>query len=78
MENKNKYPNYIMERVRMRLGLKSNDTHEDDYINNELSAMEVFEHVLEWEGIIGYASFICDLVFDVGLVKNEFDSTKIG
>lgn len=48
-----KYPDYIMEKVRQHLGLEPYDTSRDEEINN-VSRDLVFQHVLEWEGIIGY------------------------
>ena len=47
------YPNNIMEMVRQHLGLESYDTSRDAEIN-EMSHDTVFNHVLEYDGIIGY------------------------
>ena len=47
------YPTYIMEKVRQHLGLESYNTSRDAEINN-MSHDSVFQHCLEWEGIIGY------------------------
>ena len=48
-----KYSDNIMERVRLHLGLESNDTSRDVEING-MTHDSVFQHCLEWEGIIGY------------------------
>jgi hypothetical protein len=40
-----KYPNYIMQKVRQRLGIEENDTSRDADINN-MSKDEVFQHCL--------------------------------
>ncbi len=48
-----KYQEYIMEILRQRLGLQPDDTSKD-YEIACLTPNEVFTHVLEWEGIIGY------------------------
>ncbi len=52
--NSNKYPEDIMECVRQRLGLKKYDDSKDREIN-ELSPEEVFEHICNWNGLLGYA-----------------------
>ena len=58
------YPNYIMERMRQRLGLKPWDTSRDEEINN-MSHDTVFNNFLEWEGIIGYGHIIRTLIMDI-------------
>lgn len=58
------YPDYIMEKVRQRLGLEPEDTSRDDEINNMTHNM-VFSHCLAWEGIIGYDYMITDLVKEI-------------
>lgn len=58
------YPNYIMEKVRQRLGVESYDTSRDEEING-MSKDNVFSAVLEWEGIIGYAWTIKDWIKDI-------------
>ena len=59
-----KYPDYIMQKVRQHLGLGEYDTSWDDIINNS-SHSEVFNHVLEWEGIIGYGYTIPQWIKDI-------------
>ena len=59
-----KYPEYIMKKVRQRIGLELNDNSKDEEIEI-MSPGEIIDAVLEWEGIIGYTEFIVDLVFDV-------------
>ncbi len=58
------YPDYIMQRVRQHLGLEEYDTSRDEEINN-MSHNEVFKHVLEWEGIIGYDYAIHGWIKDI-------------
>ena len=48
-----KYPTYIMDKVRQRLGLEPGDTSRDEEINN-MTHDQVFAHCLMWEGILGY------------------------
>ena len=59
-----KYPEYIMKKVRQRIGVEPNDNSKDEEIEI-MSPGEIIDAVLEWEGIIGYTEFIVDLVFDV-------------
>lgn len=47
------YPEYIKKYVKERLELE--DTKENDDYVNTLTPNEVFENVLEWNGIHGYA-----------------------
>lgn len=60
----NKYPESIMENVRQRLGLEAYDTSKDDIIN-EMTADVVFEHVCNWNALIGYANTIKTWVKDI-------------
>lgn len=55
--NKRKYPEYIMSYVRQNMGLDSDDTSNDDLINS-MNRKDVFDRVLNWNGIIGYAGQI--------------------
>lgn len=58
------YPDYIMEKVRQRLGLEEWDTSRDHEINN-MSHDTLFKHCLEWEGIIGYDYTIRNFIIDI-------------
>ena len=58
------YPDYIMENVRNNLGLDSDDTSSDKYIE-DMDPLEVLERFWIWEGIIGYAELIKDSVCDI-------------
>ena len=60
----NKYPEYIMRKVRQNLSLEADDTSMDDVINN-MDKTEVFNRVLVWEGIIGYCYTIQGFVEDI-------------
>ena len=62
------HPDYIMEKVRQRLGLEPYDTSRDDEINR-MSHDSVFDHCLTWEGIIGYGYTI------KGWVESIYDIT---
>ncbi len=59
-----KYPDYIMQKVRQRLNLEECDTSKDEEINN-MSHGTVLDHVMEWEGIIGYRYTIHDWIKDI-------------
>lgn len=60
-----RYPEHIMQAVRYNhFNIESDDTSQDMYIN-EMSGSEVFDSVLEYEGIIGYAGTIRRLVYDI-------------
>lgn len=50
----NKYSESVMECIRQRFGLEKYDDSRDEEIN-KLSPDEVFEHVCEWNGLLGYA-----------------------
>lgn len=54
---KRKYPEYIMSYVRQNMGLDSDDTSKDDFINS-MNKKDVFDRVLNWNGIVGYSSQI--------------------
>ena len=58
------YPYYIMEMVRQHLGLELYDTSRDEEINN-MSHGTVLDHVMEWEGIIGYGYTIPQWIKDI-------------
>lgn len=55
--NPNIYPEDIMMCVRQILGLDKYDDSRDAEIN-KMSANEVFEHVCNWNGLLGYADTI--------------------
>ncbi len=59
-----RYPNNIMEPVRRHLGLESLDKSRDEEINR-MTHHEVFEHVLLWEGIIGYDYAILNWIREI-------------
>ena len=60
----NKYEEYIMRDLRQRLGLEPDDESKDDEIML-MSKDEAFESILEWEGIVGYASLNRSYVEDI-------------
>lgn len=55
--NPNKYSEEIMECVRQRWGLERFDDSRDEEIN-QLSHDEVFGHVCNWNGFLGYSDTI--------------------
>lgn len=68
------YPEYIMKKLRQRLGLEEDDTSRDTEINM-YSPNEAFEGVLEWEGILGYAFYIKMWIEDI--YKIDLDEASI-
>lgn len=62
--NLNRYPEEIMECVRQRWGLEKFDDSKDEEIN-QLSPDEVFDHVCNWNGLLGYASTIKYWIRDI-------------
>lgn len=62
--NMRKYPEYIMYYVRQRLGLEPYDTSKDDAIN-AMSESEIFAHVCDWNGLIGYSNTIMIWIKDI-------------
>lgn len=75
-EKANRYPEYIMKKLRQQLGLESDDTSRDTEINI-YSGNEAFEGILEWEGICGYTELLkmwIKDIYDVDL--NEYTFAK--
>lgn len=66
--NPNKYSESIMECVRQRLGLEKYDDSRDEEINH-LSPDEVFDHVCNWKGLLGYATTIKSWIEDIYKLK---------
>lgn len=65
------YPKDIMEALRQRKHLEPDDTSRDDEISL-MSPNEVFEEVLEWDGLISYAYKIKRWIKDIyGIDLNE-------
>lgn len=62
--NHNKYSEEIMECVRQRWGLGRFDDSRDKEIN-QLSPDEVFDHVCNWNGLLGYATTIKTWIGDI-------------
>jgi len=59
-----KYPTHIMNKVRQHIGLEPGDTSRDEEINN-MPRDSVFDHCLDWEGLIGYGYEIRRWVEDI-------------
>lgn len=66
--NPNKYSENVMECVRQRFGLEKYDDSRDEEIN-QLSPDEVFDHVCNWNGLLGYATTIKTWIGDIYKVK---------
>ena len=62
--NTNKYPEYIMAKLRQRLDLEGDDTSRDAEIN-QYSPTEAFQEVLAWEGFYGYFYHIRGWIEDI-------------
>lgn len=58
------YPEWIMNKVRQRLGLEPGDMSKDSEIN-DMTHDSVLDHCLEWEGIIGYGYTIRGWIKDI-------------
>jgi hypothetical protein len=61
---RDRYPFYIYSNVRQTFDLEPTDTSMDKEIN-ELSRRDVLEKYLNWEGLIGYADEIIDVIQDI-------------
>lgn len=66
----NKYPESIMEDIRMRLGLEKYDTAKDEQIN-EMPKDVIFSMVCNWNGLLGYDSTIKTWIKDIYGVELE-------
>ncbi len=55
------YSDFIMGAVRQNIGLEEDDTSRDAEIM-EMSGEEIVDRYLTWNGIIGYTSYIIDVV----------------
>ena len=62
-EKMSNYPEYIKKYVRLRLDL--DDTKENDDYINMLTPSEVFDIILEWNGICGYSETITIWIKDI-------------
>ena len=56
-----KYSDFIMRAVRQNIGLEEDDTSRDAEIY-EMDGEEIVDRYLTWNGIIGYTSYIIDVV----------------
>lgn len=62
------YPENILEVLRERNELEEDDTSMDEYFQT-ISPDEVFDEILEWEGIIGYTHEILSWIQDIYKVR---------
>lgn len=60
----NKYPDYIMRKLRQRRGLEPNDISSDEILNN-FSPQQAFKEVLSWEGLINWDETIREWINDI-------------
>ena len=73
-EYEGKYPENIMEDVRERLGLESDDDSRDKEIM-EMSKDKILDEVVKWNGLINYGDTIKNWVQDIYNI--DLDSLKI-
>lgn len=69
------YPEHILETLRERCGLEEDDTSRDEEFQT-WSPEEVFEEVLNYEGLIGYGQWILgriEAIFKVNVVAESED-----
>lgn len=71
------YPKHIIVVLRQWEGLEEDDDSRDDEFQS-MSPYEVYEAVLEWEGIYGYAEYILQLIQSVFKVDVVEVSRKTG
>lgn len=55
------YSDFIMRAVRQNIGLEEDDTSRDAEIM-EMDGEEIVDRYLTWNGIIGYTSYVIDVV----------------
>ena len=60
----NKYPDYIMRKLRQRRWLEPNDISSDEILNN-FSPQQAFKEVLSWEGLINWDETIKEWINDI-------------
>ena len=68
------YPEYIMKKLRQRLGLEENDTSMDMEINM-YTPNEAFEEVLLWEGFVGWSG--CFKMWIEDIYKVDLDEASM-
>lgn len=59
-----KYPEYIMRKLRQRIDLEPTDTSEDDEIM-KYSKNQAFNEVCSWEGFVNWGSAIQGWIEDI-------------
>lgn len=62
------YPNYVLKVLRQKFGKSEDDTSMDEYFQT-ISPDEVFDEILEWEGILGYTHKILSWIQDIYKVR---------
>lgn len=72
MSKNNNYSEYIMQRLRHQHGWDEDNTEGDDILQS-YSPEAVFIHMLEYEGIFGYASYILQWIEDIFKVRLRAD-----
>lgn len=60
----NKYPGYIMRKLRQRRGLEPDNVSSDEILNN-FSPQQAFKEVLSWEGLINWDETIKEWINDI-------------
>lgn len=74
--NPNKYPEYIMAKLRQRRGLEPYDTTKDGLLNS-FTPSEAFSEVLSWEGLYKYDYTIKTWIRDIFQINWEYKSELI-
>lgn len=64
------YSKYLMIMLRERIGLEAYDTSNDKEFLT-YSPFEIFQEWCEWQGIIGYAHQIVNVLEDLGITKKK-------
>ena len=62
------YPDYVLKVLRQRFRKSEDDTSMDEYFQT-ISPDEVFNEILEWEGLLGYTHRILSWIQDIYKVR---------
>jgi hypothetical protein len=68
-----KIPDYILEDARRNVPMNSNHEEFTDEQMSRKSKKQIFNHYLEWNGIIGYGDHLLEVIEDLFNVKLKED-----
>lgn len=68
MTDLKKIPNYILNDARQNIPFSREENYSDEELSN-MTKREIFDHYLNWKGLIGYSSTILQAVEDLFNVK---------